>query len=209
MHAVRIARFGPIAQEHGKIPKRIAAGSHVPVDYRDRSERIRFVDHVVELEVGMEQTRLRVFRYPAPQPRNGLGKYPRVRQVGYHRAASYPALDGSAEEPRRTAECPQADLRRVDGVQHGEALDQLPAQSRADLRAAGQTGRQSVADNDPRAVFDDLEWGAQHARLSAVEQAPGRYRPEPMTWRANTASCHRCGGLTRRRPGACSTALSL
>src|SRR5712671_1656602 len=36
----------------------------------------------------------------------------------------------------------------------------------------------------------------------------GALPPEPMTWRANTASCHRCGGLIRWRPGACSTALS-
>jgi len=70
-----------------------------------------------------------------------------------------------AEEPSRAAECTQADLRRVDGVQHGEALEQLQAESRADLRAAGQTGRQSVADDDPRAVLDDLKRGAEHARL--------------------------------------------
>ena len=48
--------------------------------------------------------------------------------IGDGSAASRPTLDGSGEDSRRTADTIQANLRRVYGMQSGEALDYLAGQ---------------------------------------------------------------------------------
>src|SRR5277367_1996751 len=95
-----------------------------------------------------------------------------IDQICDANAASCPAVDRSGEEPRWTSKCLQANLRRVDGMQSGETLDQLTAQQHTDLGSAGQSRRQSVADYHSRAVVDDLERRAEHARFVAKEQGP-------------------------------------
>jgi hypothetical protein len=90
------------------------------------------------------------------------------------RAAGCPAVDGSGEETGWMPERLQANLRGVDGMQSGKALDQLSAQHVADLGSAGQIRRQNVADNHPRAVLDYLERRAEHARFIAKEYCSRR-----------------------------------
>src|SRR5262249_256685 len=152
MHARRITRLGPITQQHRKIPERITASAHIPVDDRAGSKGGRLEDHIVELEIRMEQARLDIWRCPGAQPCDNFGKRGASDQVGKGWAPGGPALDGSPKETRRTAEGLQAHLPGVYGMQRGEALDQLPTEVCADLRSAGRGCRQSVANDDPRAV---------------------------------------------------------
>src|SRR5271169_6829471 len=96
----------------------------------------------------------------------------RIDQICDGSASNCPAVNASGEETRRTPERPQANLHRVYGMQSSKTLDQLTAQQRADLGPAGQARRQSVADYHPRAVLDDLERRAEHARVVAEEHGP-------------------------------------
>ena len=147
----------------------------------------------------MKQRRRPFPGHAAAQPCGGFRKPRRMHQIGHRGPTADPAFEGSAWKPRRTTERFEADLRRIDGVQGGKALDQQPAQRRAGSRAAHQARRQSAADDQPGAVFDDLKRRAEDARLGAIEQGAGRQRVSPPQRGKNAVLARHVVGPARQR----------
>ena len=112
VHRPRIVGVHPVAQQRGEIEQRIAARALVPVDHRDRRQIARVQDHVVQLEVVVQQRRLAVRHQMLLQP----GAQFRVQRLGagLHRrqAALAPAGDRARQKTVRAGRDRPARPRR-------------------------------------------------------------------------------------------------
>ena len=159
----------PVAQQRGEIEQRIAPCALVPVDNSPRREVVGVQDHVVQLEVVVQQAWRPIRHDVALQPAADIVVEAVRTQLHRRQAALAPACNAAGHEALRPAEIVQPDGLGVHGMDRGDGFQQHLRQPRADVRTMRQLGRQMLADHQP-----------------------GRYSMIWNRWPITVGSSHRC-----------------
>ncbi|CRS20361.1 hypothetical protein PAERUG_P48_London_17_VIM_2_01_13_05483 [Pseudomonas aeruginosa] len=170
LHRSRVAGFHPVGEGIAEVHQRIAEGGQFPVQHADDLHRVfRVEDHVVEAVVVVHDARLVVIgRLLVLEP--GLDRFPERRVGGQGLLVAVgPAGDLALHVAVRSAQVGQSAGGVVDVVQFDELVDEALAQAAGLLFVEIQLWRQFGAQDDALDPFHDVELGADHRRVGAVE----------------------------------------
>ena len=191
----------PVAQQRGEIEQRVAARALVPVHHGARGEVVRVQDHVVQLEVVVQQRRRPVRHQVAfPARRRCRGASASVPSSFAARPRLRQPADAAREESFRAAQVVQSDRPGVHRMDRRDRFQQHLRQARADLRPVGQFGRHVLPDHQAGPVFDDLEALAHDGGVVAQDQAAGDERQRIRQARQDAELARHVVGAGRQFP---------